>query len=149
MRDRPTPRARGAYPEMHRLQTRWRDNDQFGHMYNATYFELFDEAMNMALLPRGLLDHRGDGPISVVVENGCVYFREVAYPDPLDIGVLLSRIGNSSFRLELGMFRDGETLEAARAHFSMVAVNPADHCPVPLPDSHRAALSELRQGGEG
>lgn len=144
MSEREPPRSRAAYAVFQPMQTRWNDNDQFGHMYNATYTELFDEAMNMTLQGLGFLDYRGGGPIQVVVENGCSYFREVAHPDRLEIGVRVDHLGNSSIRLQMGMFREGETTEAARAHFALVTVDNATRRPVPTPEAQRKALSGLR-----
>lgn len=143
MTTREPPRSRADYVEFHQMQTRWNDNDQFGHMYNATYYELFDEAMNLSLSARGMLDLKGGGPIQVVVENGCTYFREVAYPDRLEIGLRIASLGKSSIRIEMGMFRPGETVESARSHFVMVTVGAEDHRPVPTPEAQRAALAEL------
>lgn len=143
MTTREPPRERSAYAEFQTLQTRWSDNDQFGHIYNATYFELFDEAMNLSLIRRGFLDLAKDGPIQVVVENGCKYFSEVSYPDRIEIGVVLSRMGTSSFRLDMGMFRNGEPRELARSHFIMVTVDNATRRPMPTPEAQRQALATL------
>ena len=149
MGDREPPRSRAAYAVFQPMQTRWNDNDQYGHLYNATYVELFDEAMNMSLLDLGFLDHRAGGPIQVVVENGCTYFREVAYPDRLEIGLRVAHVGRSSIRVELGMFRSGEETEAARAHFTLVTVDNATRRPLPTPQTQRDALQNLRRPMDG
>ncbi|MBU3031464.1 acyl-CoA thioesterase [Paracoccus marinaquae] len=145
MTDREPPRSRDAYVAFQPIQTRWNDNDQFGHMYNVTYYELFDEAMNRCLRALGMLDHHGGDPIQVVVENGCTYFREVAYPDQPVIGLRVTGLGSSSCRIEMGMFRDGEHSEAARAHFILVTVDNATHRPVPTPEAQRDGLKTLMQ----
>lgn len=137
-------RHRDAYRVFQPMQTRWRDNDQFGHMYNATYLELFDEAMNMSLIDKGFLDHASDGPIMVVVENGCQFLREVAYPDRLTIGLRVAHIGRTSTRFEMGMFRADDDVESARSHFVMVTVDNTTRRPVPIPDEQRAALESMR-----
>ncbi len=149
MGDREPPRSRAAYAVFQPMQTRWNDNDQYGHLYNATYVELFDEAMNMSLLDLGFLDHRAGGPIQVVVENGCTYFREVAYPDRLEIGLRVAHVGRSSIRVELGMFRSGEETEAARAHFTLVTVDNATRRPLPTPQAQRDALQDLHRPMDG
>ncbi|MCF3972168.1 acyl-CoA thioesterase [Paracoccus salsus] len=146
MNERKPPGTRADYAVFQPMQTRWNDNDQFGHLYNATYTELFDEAMNMTLLERGFLDHRGGGSIQVVVENGCLYFREVAHPDRLEIGLRLTGLGRTSFRLEMGMFRQGDATESARAHFALVNVDHATRRPLPLSDAQRSALQDLGPG---
>lgn len=137
-------RHRDAYAVFQPMQTRWRDNDQFGHMYNATYLELFDEAMNMSLIDKGFLDHASDAPIMVVVENGCQFLREVAYPDRLTIGLRVAHIGRTSTRFEMGMFRADDPTESARSHFVMVTVDNTTRRPVPIPDEQRAALESMR-----
>ena len=144
MAEREPPRSRGAYATFQVVLTRWNDNDQYGHVYNATYYELFDSAMNDWMIGRGMLDHTGDEPINYVAENGCVYFRQVAYPDRLDIGLRLARIGRSSARLEMGMFRQGEDTESARAHFVLVCVDTATRRPVAFPPRQRDLLASLR-----
>ena len=143
MNDREPPRNRRAYAEFQHLQTRWNDNDQFGHIYNATYYELFDEAMNMSLIKRGFLDGSSGGPIQVVVENGCTYFTELSYPDQLEIGVRIEKMGTSSFRLSMGMFRAGQDTESARSHFTMVTVDSATRRPMETPKEQRDALATL------
>ena len=137
-------RHRDAYAVFQPMQTRWRDNDQFGHMYNATYLELFDEAMNVSLIDEGLTDHAAGGPIMVVVENGCQFLREVAYPDRLTIGLRVAHIGRTSTRFEMGMFRADDPTESARSHFVMVTVDNTTRRPVPIPDEQRAALEAMR-----
>ena len=147
MADREPPRSRAAYPVYETVATRWNDNDQFGHVYNATYYELFDSAMNLWLMARGMLDHHGDEPINYVVENGCTYFRQISYPDILEIGLRLDRIGTSSVRLEMGMFCRGADTESARAHFALVCVDTVNRRPVPLPPRQRAMLETLPPAG--
>lgn len=143
MTDREPPRNRADYLQFQALQTRWNDNDQFGHIYNATYYELFDEAMNLCLLPMGMLDFRSGGPIPVVAENGCTYFRELSYPDRLEVGLRVEALGRSSFRIGMGMFRVGDQTEAARAFFAMVNVDNATRRPVPLDPALRQELQAL------
>ena len=140
---RPTPRQRSDYPAFEVIQTRWNDNDQYGHIYNATYFELFDSAMNNWMMPRGMLQPGGPDPIAVVVENGCAFFRQVAYLDALSIGLRLAHLGNSSLVLEMGMFRDGEDEESAQARFVLVCVAHDSRRPVPFPDRQGQALADL------
>lgn len=141
---RPTPRHRADYAAFEIVQTRWNDNDQYGHIYNATYYELFDSAVNAWMMARGMLHPDGAEPYGVVVENGCAYFRQIAYPDPLTVGLRLGRMGNSSMVLELGMFRADEDEESAQARFVIVCVDQDSRRPVPFPDRQRQVLAGLR-----
>ncbi|WP_299841399.1 thioesterase family protein [uncultured Paracoccus sp.] len=144
MTSRPVPRQRRDYAAFEAIQTRWNDNDQYGHVYNVAYLELFDSAMNNWMLPRGMLRPDGDEPLAVVVENGCAYFRQIAYPDPVTIGLRLAQMGNSSLVLELGLFRTDEDEESAQARFVLVCVDPESRRPVPFPEHQRQVLASLR-----
>lgn len=140
---RPQPGTRADYTAFETIQTRWNDNDQYGHIYNVTYYELFDSAMNNWMMPRGMLDHTTGEPLVYTVENGCNYFSQISYPEPAEIGMRLSHIGTSSARVDMGLFRPGHDSESARAYFVMVCVDADTRRPVPFPDKQRRALSEL------
>ena len=138
----PELRPRDAYPVFQTLPTRWRDNDQYGHVYNATYLELFDEAMTMTLAPQGFL--APDAPPLVVVENGCRYLSEVSWPAILRIGIAVTHLGRSSVRFDMGMF-DGEAdSPSATAHFVTVTIDRVTRRPVPIAKGRRAFLETLR-----
>lgn len=138
------PRQRDDYAAFETIQSRWNDNDQYGHIYNATYYELFDSAMNIWMMARGMLDPAGPEPIAVVVENGCIFFRQVSFPDPIRIGLRLGQLGNSSLVLEMGLFRADEDEESAQARFVLVCVDPETRRPTPFPERQRQALAALR-----
>lgn len=139
---RPQPEPRSAYPAFEPMQLRWNDNDIYGHLYNATYFELFDCAMTQWLTRHELVDRDGR-PTNVVVENGCTFFEEVSYPDPVQIGVRLGKLGRSSVRFEMALFRDGDDLAAAQAFFSMVRVTDDTHRPIPIPEDQREIYASI------
>lgn len=140
--DRPSE-TRERYPHLFELATRWADNDVYGHVNNATYYSYFDTAVNRFLLDRGVLDLTGSEAIGVVVETGCRYSRSIAFPDLLDIGVRVARIGNSSVRYELAIFRRGDLDAAATGHFVHVYVDRQSRKPVPIPQAVRDALAPL------
>ncbi|MFN4062487.1 MAG: acyl-CoA thioesterase [Paracoccus hibiscisoli] len=134
--------GRSAYPVFQTIPTRWRDNDQYGHIYNATYLELFDEAMTLTLLGQGFL--APDAPLLVVVENGCRYLAELSWPATLQIGVAVTHLGRSSARFDMGMFDGAAPSPAALAHFVTVTLDRDTRRPVPIPDGQRAFLETLR-----
>lgn len=140
---RAQPRHRADYAAFETVQTRWNDNDQYGHIYNAIYYELFDSAMNIWMMARGMLVPGGPEPIAVVVENGCIFFRQITFPDPVTVGLRLGHPGNSSLVLEMGMFRAGDDQESAQARFVLVCVDPESRRPTPFPTRQRAVLAEL------
>lgn len=141
--DKGAPSARAAYRHFHRIGTRWRDNDTYGHINNAVYYEYFDTAVNAFLISCGVLDPVAGGVIGLVVETGCRYFAPAAFPGELEAGLRVARLGNSSVRYELAVFPAGGGTAIAEGYFVHVYVDPATRRPVPLPGSLRAALAEL------
>ena len=120
--------------------TRWDDNDIYGHLNNTVHYKLFDTAVNSFLLDHNLLDFRAGESVFLVVETGCSYFAELAYPDSLIVGLRVTRLGASSVTYETGLFRDGETLAAAAGHFVHVLVDKANRKTLPIDDVSRAAF---------
>ena len=140
---RRSPRPRSAYTGFMTIPTRWNDNDLYGHVYQGTYIELFDCAVNDWLVRENGIDlHTGD-PTIVVVENTISYFREVSYPDRVEVGFRLESLGGASLRLGLGMFREGGDEECAQMASVLVNVTKDDHRPQPWSDTHRAMWQRL------
>lgn len=141
---RPTLAGREAYGHWQPIQTRWADNDIYGHVNNTVYYEWFDLTVNSWLIGNGLLDLSGGNPIGLVVETGCRYAAPLAYPDPVEVGLALQRIGSSSVTYRLGVFSPGAPSPAAEGHFTHVYVDRHDRRPVPLPGDWRERLEKLR-----
>lgn len=141
---RPVQQTRADFLHFTPHQTRFNDNNEFGHLYNVAYMELFDNAVNGWLMHHGMMDFRGDDPIPVVAESGCSYLHEIRYPDAVEIGLRLGRLGNASFTLELGLFKAGENKAAAQARFTMVLVSPKTRSSQPAPPHYRSQLEKLR-----
>jgi acyl-CoA thioester hydrolase len=135
--------AREAYPVFVELVTRWADNDVYGHVNNATYYAYFDTVVNRWLTDHGLLDVHESASFGVIVETGCRYFSSVAFPDVLEIGLRVAKLGNSSVQYELGVFKKGSSECAAEARFVHVYVDRQTRRPVPVPPETRAALAML------
>ena len=126
------------------MSTRWMDNDAYGHINNVVYYSLFDSAVNGVLIEAGALDlARSDG-IGLVVETHCNYFEPLAFPQPLEAGVAVARVGASSIRYEVGVFAAGAASTAARGHFIHVWVDRVSRRPVPLPAGLLAVAEELQ-----
>jgi acyl-CoA thioester hydrolase len=144
---RPT---RKEYRVWRQATTRWADDDVYGHMNNARYFELIDTAVNVHLAEATGEDIRRLEAVGVVAEVSCRYFREVGYPDPIDLGLVVERIGSSSVVYRIGIFQGGAGLPddeaAAEGRFVHVYVDntvPAPRPVVPVPDDIRAAVEPL------
>lgn len=142
MPKKPRP-LRGEYAWFLPVTTRWMDNDVYGHVNNAHYYSLFDSAVNRFLIERGGLDiHRGE-VIGYVVSSSCDYFAPVAYPDDLEVGLRAERLGTSSVRYGLGLFKAGDEVARAAGNVVHVFVDRATSRPASLPERLRAALQEI------
>lgn len=140
---------REAFAHYMPLATRWMDNDVYGHVNNVQYYSYFDTAVNHYLITSGWLDiHHGE-VVGLVVETRCSYAASIAFPDELDIGLRVEKLGNSSVRYGIGIFRRGEALAAAEGHFVHVYVDRQTNTPVRVPDALRVVLKPLlREAGE-
>lgn len=140
---RPTPLSRDAFPAIWSMTTRWRDNDVYGHINNVVYYEYFDTAVNGWLIEKGLLDIETSPVIAVVVETGCVYFESITFPDRIDAGLKVTRLGRSSVTYEIALFRNDAATAAAQGRFVHVYVDRAARRPAEIPDPVRAGLETL------
>lgn len=141
---KPQPEPRGAYRVFRTIGTRWADNDIYGHVNNVVYYSWFDTAVNAYLVEQGALDiHRGT-TIGLVVETQCHYFAPLAFPQQVEAGIRVARIGSSSVRYEVGLFAAGEPSTAARGHFIHVYVDRVTRRPASLPDHFITALEKLK-----
>ena len=140
---RPVPQPRSAYRVFRPITTRWADNDVYGHVNNVVYYSWFDTAVNAYLIEQGVLDiHEGE-TIGLVIETHCNYFASLAFPQTVEAGIRVARLGGSSVRYEVGLFAQGEPLTAAAGHFVHVYVGRETRRPVPLPGPLRIALEAL------
>jgi acyl-CoA thioester hydrolase len=138
------PLTRDAYAHLRTLDTRWMDNDVYGHINNVTYYSFFDTAVNRWLIERGLLDLHGSAAFGVVVETGCRFHASMAFPDQVTAALRLAHLGTTSVRYEIALFRNDERTAAATGHFVHVYVDRDTRRPVPIPDATRQALEALR-----
>ncbi len=126
-----------------RLETRWLDNDVYGHINNVVYYGLFDTAVNRYLIEMGALDIHQGAVIGLVVESGCRYFAPMAFPDIVQAGVGVTRVGKTSVSYQVGLFRNDDVEPAAQGHFVHVYVDRQSRRPTSLPDRLRQAVSGL------
>jgi acyl-CoA thioester hydrolase len=144
---RTPPGRRADYRWFHQITTRWMDNDVFQHVNNVNYFSFFDTAVTYYEMIENVVDLYA-GPVHcVVVEVQCRYHRSVAFPDVITVGLRVARIGGSSVRYEIGIFRNDENEAAAAGHFVHVFVERATQRPVPVPDASRAILTRISVPG--
>jgi len=141
---RPQAESRSAFHVFRRIDTRWMDNDVYGHVNNVVYYSWFDTAVNAHLIEQGALDiHHGD-TIGLVIETQCNYFAPLAFPQSIQAGIRVAKLGSSSVRYEVGLFAQGEDLCAARGHFVHVYVDKENRRPVKaLPLKLKTVLETL------
>lgn len=135
--------GRAAYPVWREIATRWSDNDVYGHVNNVVHYSWFDTAVNAWLIDNGLLDIEAGDPIGLVVETGCRYAGSLAYPEPVEIGLGVERLGGSSVTYRLGVFAKDAAEAAAEGHFTHVYVGRESRRPVSLPEAWRAKLETI------
>ena len=134
---------RANYRHFLAIPTRWIDNDVYGHVNNVRYYEYFDTVVNRYYIDAGGLDIHAAPVIGLVVETTCRFHKPLAYPDTIDAGLRVARLGTSSVRHEIGLFRQGEDAVAATGHFIHVFVDRSTRRPAPIPPRIRAALKRL------
>ena len=141
---RPRPEPRRAYPVFSAISTRWMDNDAYGHVNNVVYYSWFDTAVNAHLVEQGALDIQHGETIGLVIETQCNYFAPVEFPQVVEAGLRVAKIGNSSVRYEVGLFLQGEPLTVAKGHFVHVYVDRASRRPASLPARLKQVLETLQ-----
>ena len=139
------------FPVLWPVLTRWADNDMFGHLNNAVYYQLFDTAINGWINTTTGLDPLATPALGIVAESGCRYFSELHFPQRLVVGLAVTRLGRSSVTYRLGIFRAAEELVTAEAaaeqkiaalgHWVHVYIDRTGRRPVPIPDVIRSLLS--------
>ena len=139
-----TPRSEFAH--FHVISTRWMDNDNYGHVNNVVYYSWFDTAVNGFLIERGVLDIQNDGVVGFVIDSGCSYFSPISFPDTVHAGIRVAKLGNSSVRYEVALYRNDDALPSAAGHFVHVYVERAGNRPVPIPAPVRRVLQTISAG---
>jgi len=137
---RPT---RGDYVAWRQATTRWADDDVYGHMNNARYFELIDTAVNVHLAEATGVDIRSLPAIGVVAEVSCRYFAELGYPRPVDMGLVVDKVGTSSVVYRIGLFQGQGDEASAEGRFVHVYIDESTRAVVPLPQVIREAVEPL------
>jgi acyl-CoA thioester hydrolase len=133
---------RGDFPVLRSLQTRWSDEDTYGHINNVVHYELFDTAVNGWLMSASGVDIRTLPAVGLVVETSCRYFAELRFPETVTAGIALENLGTSSVVYQIALFGTAESPVAA-GRFVHVYVSRDERKPVPVPPEIRKALETL------
>ena len=137
------PATRAEFKAWRKMSTRWADNDAYGHVNNTVYYEWFDSAVNAWMVEQGMLDIEHGDPIALVVETRCTYAAPLAFPEPVEIGLAVSDLGQSSIRYRIGIFAEGAASAAAEGEFVHVVVDRATRRPVEIPADWRSKLEMI------
>jgi len=140
---RPAPELRDTYRHFQAIPTRWADNDVYGHVNNVVYYSFFDTVVNQYLIEQRALHLETSTVIGLVVETQCEYFAPISFPDVVHAGLRVAKIGNSSVRYEIGLFRNDEEAASAQGYFMHVYVDRASRRPIAVPADMRATLEKL------
>ncbi|MBP2603688.1 acyl-CoA thioesterase [Acinetobacter calcoaceticus] len=125
------------------IQTRWADNDIYGHVNNVTYYSYFDTAANALLIQKTGFDIHQSQSIGLVVDSACSFFQELSFPEIIQVGVAIGKIGNTSLRYELAIFKQGQEQASAQGHFVHVFVDRETRKTVPISESTRDVLEKF------
>ena len=137
------PSTRDDYIVFSTITTRWFANDVYGHMNNTIHYQLFDTAVHEYLLKQGILNSKSGSTVFLVVETGCKYFSELAFPDVISAGIKVRKIGSSSVTYDIGLFRGDAVQASAQGHFVHVNVDRVTRRPVNINDENRGKLKLL------
>ena len=140
---RPVASTRETFRHFQVIATRWADNDIYGHVNNVVYYSYFDTIVNQYLIEQRVLDIEKSTVIGLVVETQCQYFSPITFPDVVHAGLRVAKLGNSSVRYEIGLFRNDDKTASAQGHFIHVYVDRASRRSVALPDDLRSALQKI------
>lgn len=137
------PEPRHAFGWFLDIPTRWMDNDVYGHVNNVNYYSFFDTAINRYLIDVGGFNLMADPVIGITPESFCRFHRSFAYPELVQAGLRVGRLGTTSVRYEIGLFGVGETAARADGHFVHVFVERQAQTPASIPAKIRTALARL------
>lgn len=137
------PLSREAFKAFFDLPTRWMDNDIYGHVNNVQYYSFFDTAIAHYLIEKGGLDPKRSESIGYCIESGCRYRKPITFPERITAGIRITKLGRTSVRYEIGLFREDDQETAADGYFVHVFVDRATEKPTPLSPTLRQALSKI------
>jgi len=137
------PSVRADYRYFQTITTRWQDNDVFGHVNNVVYYSWIDTAVNNFLIANGILELGSSPIVGVVAETNLRYLSEIAYPDPITVGIRVERLGTSSVRYVSAVFRADDDVASAEGFFVHVYVERGAMRPTPIPAAQRAAFQSI------
>lgn len=135
--------TRSDYRVFYPVTTRWMDNDINGRINNVTYYSYFDTAANTFLINHCDLDIYKGEIIGLVVSSSCEYLSPIAFPDKIEVGLRIDRLGNSSVQYGMAIFRDNQEQACAFGNFIHVFVDRVSNKPTRIPELMRKSLQKI------
>lgn len=134
---------RSDYSYFKNITTRWADNDIYGHINNVVYYSYFDTVANQYLIEFADFNPVSAPVIGVIVHSNCNYIKAIAYPDKIEAGLTVKKLGRSSVTYGIGIFRQGESAACAYGEFVHVFVNRKNNLPMSIPTKIRESLQKI------
>jgi acyl-CoA thioester hydrolase len=135
--------TRADYGHFLKIPTRWRDNDVYQHVNNVVYYSFFDTVINEYLIREGGLDFEAGSVVGLAIETQCSFHKPIQFPQAVDAGLRVGKLGNSSVRYEVGLFIEDDEDCAASGYFVHVFVQRSGNRPTPIPPKLRACMERL------
>ena len=142
MSDKIKEKVRNDYNLFHEMSTRWNDNDVYGHINNAIYYQFFDTIINLMLINLKILDFKKGNYIFITPETSCTYFKEIVFPDKITAGLKVKKLGNSSVHYEIGLFKNCDKTTSAIGKFIHVLVDKETHKPKKMSKKIKKSLEK-------
>ena len=134
---------RDDYKKFYPLSTRWMDNDMFGHINNVVYYSFFDTAVTSFLIETGCLKLKNNPIVFYVVHTSCNYITGLSYPDEIEAGVMLKKIGKTSITYGVSLFKKGSISASAYGEFTHVLVDRNNNKSTPIPVNIKQTIKSL------
>jgi len=116
--------------------------DSFSHINNVIYYQFMDDAVNKHLLDNNIgIEHT-----RFVASSSCNYLKPLTYPGDIDVGLRVSKLGNSSVTYDIGIFGSEESTPAAQGRYVHVYIDNKTENPTPIQGKVRDVLSALSNG---
>ena len=143
MSERAAPALRDGFAIFYSLNTRWADNDIYGHINNVAYYAFFDSVVNRFLIEEGGMRPGHDNVVGYVVNSSADYFSPLTYPQELELGLRIARMGEKSVTWEIGVFAQGAELSSVTGRFTHAFVDREANKSAAIPSDIRRAIEAL------
>lgn len=143
MTERAAPASREGFAIFYSLNTRWADNDIYGHINNVAYYAFFDSVVNRFLIQEGGMRPGHDNVVGYVVNSAADYFSPLTYPQEVELGLRVLRMGEKSVTWEIGVFGQGDKLSSVTGRFTHAFVDREASKSASIPANIRRAIEAL------